>query len=130
MNDAQPATAAAPLLLPLLLAPRVTLLPPLLLQVSKLTTVLLRACRTAAGSSSWDPLVAGVAVGKLVQLEELDPLVLSGGSRGFCVWLLGCVGCWLGAGVCGVAVWLLGWVGLLVSGAVTCWHLRERCVAA
>lgn len=49
-----------------------------LLQVSKLTTVLLRACRTAAGCSSWDPLVAGVAVGKLVELEELDPLVLAG----------------------------------------------------
>lgn len=46
-------------------------------QVSKLTTVLLRACRTAAGCSSWDPLVAGVAVGKLVELEELDPMVLS-----------------------------------------------------
>jgi hypothetical protein len=50
----------------------------LVLQVSKLTTVLLRACRTAAGASSWDPLVAGVAVGKLVELEELDPMVLEG----------------------------------------------------
>lgn len=49
-----------------------------LLQVSKLTTVLLRACRTAAGCSSWDPLVAGVAVGKLVEVDELDPLVLAG----------------------------------------------------
>lgn len=48
------------------------------LQVSKLTTVLLRACRTAAGCSSWDPLVAGCAVGKLVELEELDPQVLAG----------------------------------------------------
>lgn len=47
-------------------------------QVSKLTTVLLRACRTAAGCSSWDPLVAGCAVGKLVELEELDPQVLAG----------------------------------------------------
>lgn len=54
------------------------LLPLFLSQVSKLTTVLLRACRTAAGSSSWDPLVAGVAVGKLVELEELDPMVLEG----------------------------------------------------
>uniref|UniRef100_A0A383WH22 CBM20 domain-containing protein n=1 Tax=Tetradesmus obliquus TaxID=3088 RepID=A0A383WH22_TETOB len=47
-------------------------------QVSKLTTLLLRACRTAAGSSSWDPLVAGTAVGKLVELQELDPAVLAG----------------------------------------------------
>jgi hypothetical protein len=46
------------------------------LQVSKLTTLLLRACRTAAGSSSWDPLVAGTAVGKLVELQELDPSAL------------------------------------------------------
>lgn len=52
--------------------------PLLCLQVSKLTTVLLRACRTAAGCSSWDPLVAGCAVGKLVELEELDPQVLAG----------------------------------------------------
>lgn len=47
------------------------------LQVSKLTTVLLRACRAAAGTSSWDPLVAGTAIGKLVELPELDPAVLA-----------------------------------------------------
>ncbi|KAF6253313.1 pyruvate phosphate dikinase [Scenedesmus sp. NREL 46B-D3] len=46
-------------------------------QVSKLTTLLLRASRTAAGSSSWDPLVAGTAVGKLVELQELDPSALA-----------------------------------------------------
>jgi phosphoglucan,water dikinase len=47
------------------------------LQVSKLTTLLLRACRTAAGCSSWDPLVAGTAVGRLVELQELDPAALA-----------------------------------------------------
>jgi hypothetical protein len=60
--------------------PPIQLLLLLFMQVSKLTTVLLRACRTAAGSSSWDPLVAGVAVGKLVELQELDPVVLAGMS--------------------------------------------------
>eukprot|EP00878_Enallax_costatus_P003846 GHUV01004062.1.p1 GENE.GHUV01004062.1~~GHUV01004062.1.p1 ORF type:complete len:1053 (+),score=249.89 GHUV01004062.1:1558-4716(+) len=47
-------------------------------QVSKMTTLLLRACRAAAGASSWDPLVPGTAIGKLVELSELDPSVLAG----------------------------------------------------
>eukprot|EP00879_Flechtneria_rotunda_P003769 GHRR01004008.1.p1 GENE.GHRR01004008.1~~GHRR01004008.1.p1 ORF type:complete len:728 (+),score=269.14 GHRR01004008.1:2494-4677(+) len=42
-------------------------------QVSKLTTLLLRAVRAAAGCSSWDPLVAGTVVGKLVDMQQLDP---------------------------------------------------------
>lgn len=51
---------------------------PHLPQVSKLTTLLLRSCRSAAGASSWDPLVPGTAIGKLVELHELDPAVLAG----------------------------------------------------
>jgi hypothetical protein len=47
-------------------------------QVSKLTTVLLRACRTAAGCSSWDPLVVGRATGRLVEMRHLDPAALAG----------------------------------------------------
>jgi phosphoglucan,water dikinase len=41
--------------------------------VSKLSTLVLKACRAAAGSSPWDALVAGEATGTLIQQDTLNP---------------------------------------------------------
>lgn len=42
-------------------------------QLSKLCEVLLRACRLAAGVSSWDTVVGGRAQGRLIEVESLEP---------------------------------------------------------
>ncbi|WOL14413.1 phosphoglucan, water dikinase, chloroplastic [Canna indica] len=51
-------------------------------QVSKLSTLLLRAVRTALGSSGWDVLVPGVAHGTLVQVESIVPGSLPSSIKG------------------------------------------------
>lgn len=47
-------------------------------QLSKLAALLLVAARSLAGVTPWDTLVAGTAVGRLVQLQSLDPGALEG----------------------------------------------------
>ncbi|XP_027934248.1 phosphoglucan, water dikinase, chloroplastic [Vigna unguiculata] len=42
-------------------------------QVSKLSTLLLKAVRSTLGSQGWDVLVPGAALGKLVQVERIVP---------------------------------------------------------
>nr|CAD1823286.1 unnamed protein product [Ananas comosus var. bracteatus] len=51
-------------------------------QVSKLCTLLLKAVRTALGSSGWDVLVPGVAHGTLVQVESITPGSLPSSIKG------------------------------------------------
>nr|CAD1820378.1 unnamed protein product [Ananas comosus var. bracteatus] len=50
--------------------------------VSKLCTLLLKAVRTALGSSGWDVLVPGVAHGTLVQVESIAPGSLLSSIKG------------------------------------------------
>lgn len=51
-------------------------------QVSKLCTLLLKAVRTALGSSGWDVLVPGVAHGTLLQVESISPGSLPSSVKG------------------------------------------------
>lgn len=51
-------------------------------QVSKLCTVLLKAVRTALGSSGWDVLVPGVVHGTLLQVERITPGSLPSSVKG------------------------------------------------
>lgn len=44
----------------------------------RLSTLLIKSCRTAAGSSAWDAVVTGSAVGKLMVVDRIDPDMLSG----------------------------------------------------
>jgi len=41
-------------------------------QVSNICSILLQAARTASGGGSWDGLVPGTAVGRLVEVDKLD----------------------------------------------------------
>eukprot|EP00803_Ostreobium_quekettii_P004598 evm.model.scf_1052.1 EVM.evm.TU.scf_1052.1 scf_1052:16591-22201(-) len=41
-------------------------------QVSNICSILLQAARTASGGGSWDGLVPGTAVGRLIEMEKLD----------------------------------------------------------
>lgn len=50
----------------------------LVFQLSKLAALLLVAARSLAGVTPWDTLVAGQAVGQLVELRRLDPGALQG----------------------------------------------------
>lgn len=45
----------------------------LVFQLSKLAALLLVAARSLAGVTPWDTLVSGTAVGRLMELERLDP---------------------------------------------------------
>jgi len=49
----------------------------LVFQLSKLAALLLVATRSLAGVTPWDTLVAGTAVGRLVELQRLDPGALA-----------------------------------------------------
>ncbi|CAI5481687.1 unnamed protein product [Closterium sp. Yama58-4] len=42
-------------------------------QLAKLTSLLLRVMRSVLGAEGWDVLVPGTAVGKLVEVERIDP---------------------------------------------------------
>lgn len=42
-------------------------------QLSKLCSLLLKAARTVAGEEGWDPLVPGIAVGTLVEVDRILP---------------------------------------------------------
>lgn len=53
----------------------------LVFQVSKLAALLLVAARSLAGVTPWDTLVAGTAVGTLVDAPSLDPALLAGETR-------------------------------------------------
>lgn len=53
----------------------------LVFQVSKLAALLLVAARALAGVTPWDTLVAGTAVGRLVEARTLDPGMLAGETR-------------------------------------------------
>ena len=53
----------------------------LVFQLSKLAALLLVAARAMAGVTPWDTLVAGTAVGTLVEAAALDPAALAGETR-------------------------------------------------
>ncbi|CAI6010472.1 unnamed protein product [Closterium sp. NIES-65] len=46
-------------------------------QLAKLTSLLLRVMRSVLGAEGWDVLVPGTAVGKLVEVERIDPDLLA-----------------------------------------------------
>jgi phosphoglucan,water dikinase len=50
----------------------------LVFQLSKLCSMLLKATRLATGAGAWDALVAGTAVGKLVEVDSIQPGAIQG----------------------------------------------------